>query len=266
MTLLFRSAHPIKRRSSPLLAHPLVRHWLRNRRSSGDLASIAGLTLLEALVAMIIIGVIISVITPPVFIAVATRVYQRKTEQALNIAQQEIDSVRRTVSSGDYKSDLTLANAYTKVLPPTVPNGTTMKNYAAPTAICTPTPGLPYCSSAPLPTTALVRDESAGGVGGSTDSSSVFYVQVFRTEGSRLKPNDVLPGAFVMAVRVYEEEPGAGKNLGTDQAPLTFTTGTANRKGSTAQPLAVLYTEVTRGDSGKESLNSIKTYLPPTAP
>jgi type II secretory pathway pseudopilin PulG len=253
-----RSSHP-PQRSSPLLAHPLIRHWLRHQRSSPSLGTIAGLTLLEALVAMIIIAVVISVITPPVFVAVATRVYQRKTEQALNIAQQEIDAIRRTVSAGDYNDDATNAALYYRnVLPPAIANGTPLATYSAPTAFCQITSTAPYCSTA---TTAIKRDESAGGVGGSTDSGSTFYVQVFRTEGTQLKSNNSAPGAFRVAVRVYEEEPGAGKTLGVEQAPLTFTTGTAKRRGSTAQPLAVLYTEVTRGDNGKESLNTITNFV-----
>lgn len=241
----------------PHLAHPLLRYWLLSQRNSLSIASsIAGLTLLEALVAMIIISVVISVITPPVFISVATRVYQRKTEQALNIAQQEVDSVRRTVSSGDYDVTAGSPRNYTKVLPPTVANKTKLFEHSAPTAVCTPTLTEPYCSTT---TTAIKRDASAGGVGGSADNSSIFYVQVFRTEGSKLNTTD-LPGAFRLAVRVYEEDP-TKFNLGTQQAALTFTTGTAKRKGSGALPLAVLYTEVTRGDSGKESLNSIKKYV-----
>jgi type II secretory pathway pseudopilin PulG len=254
MTSLFRSATPIQR-PTPRLAHPLLRHWLHNQRDGSTQASIAGLTLLEALVAMIIITVIISVITPPVFVAVATRVYQRKTEQALNIAQQEVDSVRRTVSSGDYDNITGSPRNYTKVLPPTVSNKTKLFEHTAPNDICTPTALAPYCTNT---TTAIKRDESSGGVGGSADNSSIFYVQVFRTEGSQLNAT-AIPGAFRLAVRVYEENPKQF-SLGKEQAPLTFTTGTARRKGKNALPLAVLYTEVTRSDSGKDSLNSIKKY------
>jgi type II secretory pathway pseudopilin PulG len=254
MTSLFRSANQIQR-PTPMLAHPLIRHWLRHQNGSASRASIAGLTLLEALVAMIIISVIISVITPPVFIAVATRVYQRKTEQALNIAQQEIDSVRRTVSSGDYDDKAGSDRNYTKVLPPTIANKAKLVDHPAPNDFCPPTASAPYCTST---TTAIKRDESSGGVGGSADNSSIFYVQVFRTEGSSLNTT-AIPGAFRLAVRVYEENPKEF-TLGTAQAPLTFTTGTARRKGANALPLAVLYTEVTRGDSGKDSLNSIKKY------
>jgi type II secretory pathway pseudopilin PulG len=247
----------------PLLMHPLIRHWLlHQRKTPSSMAAIAGLTLLEALVAMLIIAVIISVITPPVFVAVATRVYQRKTEQALNIAQQEVDAVRRTISSGDYNAETTSPQYYGKVLPPEITNGTRLDTYAAPTAVCNqPSPLAAdqlYCTGA---TQAIERGESGGGVGGSADSKSVFYVQVFRTTGSPLKSSDASPGAFRMAVRVYEEQPGPGKTLDTQQAPLTFTTGTAKRRGATAQPLAVLYTEVTRGDNGKESLNSIKNFV-----
>jgi type II secretory pathway pseudopilin PulG len=241
-------------RTTPLLAHPLLRHWLRSqRRSSPNLASTVGLTLLEALVAMIIISVIISVITPPVFIAVATRVYQRKTEQALNIAQQEIDAVRRVVSAGDYT-----ANNFGTKLPPAIASGT-LKAYAAPTAYCVPTDVAPYCTS-PTASTAVERGESSGGVAGSTDSSSVFYVQVFRDTGTTLSSVDTIPSTFRMAVRVYEARPGNGVTLGTDQAPLTFTTGKSRRTGNQALPLAVLYTEVSRGDV-KGSLNSIQRYL-----
>jgi type II secretory pathway pseudopilin PulG len=239
------------------IASPLLRSWLRSSRGT-SVTSAMGLTLLEALVAMIIISVIISVLTPPIFLTVATRVYQRKTEQALNIAQQEIDEVRRTINSRDY-----ISADMAKVLPPTVPNKTKLNTSPAPTSVCNKPPtalayGQLYCTTA---TAALERGENSGGVGGSTDNGSVFYVQVFRSEGTPLLTGGTTRGSFRMAVRVYEEEPTAGKTLRTDQAALTFTTGTANRKGKAAQPLAVLYTEVSRSDSGKESLESIQNSV-----
>ena len=60
----------------------------------------SGFTLIESLVAMIVISITLVAIVPPIFWATGTRVQNRRAEQALAIAQGEIDRVRTQVERG----------------------------------------------------------------------------------------------------------------------------------------------------------------------
>lgn len=57
-----------------------------------------GLTLIEVLLAIVMVGVILAAIAPVLALSVATRVQSRKVEQATALAQQEIDRVRATMA------------------------------------------------------------------------------------------------------------------------------------------------------------------------
>ncbi len=59
-----------------------------------------GLTLMEVLVAVLMVSAVLVAITPPIFLTVATRVQNRKAEQALQLANGEIDQVRVLVQEG----------------------------------------------------------------------------------------------------------------------------------------------------------------------
>jgi len=54
----------------------------------------SGLTLMECVVAIAVVALAGALITPPLFLAAATRVQNRRSEQALQIAQGEIDRIR----------------------------------------------------------------------------------------------------------------------------------------------------------------------------
>ncbi|XGB39524.1 MAG: type II secretion system GspH family protein [Cyanobacteria bacterium LVE1205-1] len=53
-----------------------------------------GFTLLELLMATLITTMVLIIITPPLFLAVATRVQAQRVEQALQFAQQNLELVR----------------------------------------------------------------------------------------------------------------------------------------------------------------------------
>ena len=74
---------------------------------NGSQFSEAGLTLIECLVALVVIAVTAATITPMMVFAVATRVQNQKTEQAMQIARGEIDKIRLVVEQGgDYSTRL----------------------------------------------------------------------------------------------------------------------------------------------------------------
>jgi prepilin-type N-terminal cleavage/methylation domain-containing protein len=208
-----------------------------------------GLTLLECLVAMIVISLVVALITPPIFLAVGTRVNNRRTEQALQVAQEEIERVRLLMIGGEaydtIKDQLPLEAAGV--------TRTTLGKAAVPTALCNTTTQAgppPLCNSASSLFLAF---------GTSKDDPSALFVQTFRDAGvSNPRPSPdgtTIPDpeiiAFNMGVRVYSHEAlnAAKTGVGTldtsgQAAAVGFTTGSKSR-GS--RPLVVLYTEVARG-------------------
>jgi prepilin-type N-terminal cleavage/methylation domain-containing protein len=192
-----------------------------------------GLTLIECLVAIIVVGLVSSAIAPALVISVATRVQSQKAEQALELAQSEIDRVRLLVER---------AEANDGNLPPSTPiNGANPDSRVA--EVAGPTYGAPVAA----PTTAFqTRAASLNG--------NQFAVQTYRTPGRFVGS---VPVTFGMGVRVYDYEAvlnGSG-NLDKVPAALRMVDG-AGQRGR--RPLVALYTNVTVGDGASSLCQYIK--------
>jgi prepilin-type N-terminal cleavage/methylation domain-containing protein len=195
----------------------------------------SGFTIIESLMAIVVVTVLLVGITPPLFLVVGTRVQNQRAEQAMQLAQREIDRVRVLIERGDFENTQ---------LPPSAGASTT-KSISAPqsfsTAVCTNT------SDANTACPVEVNEKIEG---------PDFYVQRFRTK-------EILDGgqviAFNMGVRVYSF--AAAKNVGkleTQEASLKMTTADGSQS---RYPLAVIYTTVARSDR-KESLEKYKNMVP----
>ncbi len=198
-----------------------------------------GLTLMECIVAITVVALTGALIPPPLFLAAATRVQNRRSEQALQIAQGEIDRIRTLVEQGEH-SENNIPEAVTEDnFPPAAPD--TIENVIRTfNATCT---NRPLFDNSNIPVNALLPIDVDG------DCSEDFYLQSFRTSGSRL--TDTKPSDFDVGVRVYSRSVigngGQLRALQTEQASLRFTSG----EGSQRQlPLAVLYTRATWDGSG----------------
>ena len=211
-----------------IITHYYLRRLRRSEnsyQSSALPSSESGVTLLEALVAMIIITITVSMMTPPIFMAVATRVSNRRTEQAMQLAQGEIERVRLLMLGSE---------SYAKISPELPPIDTaakkdTIEQVGIPTSVCAAAP----CTSLQLVPT----------------SNPDFFYQTFREDGAEVASGDVV--AFRMGVRVYSSEAlddnGSPRTtLRTDTGSLSFTTGSSRNE----RPLATFYTEMIRGTEG----------------
>jgi prepilin-type N-terminal cleavage/methylation domain-containing protein len=191
-----------------------------------------GLTLLETLVGILIISIVLAAATPPIMIAAASRIQNRRAEQAIQIAQQELDRVRLTMERDDSRNEQ---------LPPAVSGKdlNTLKTVDAPTTICTTCTADTYAS--------VTEVKQVGD----------FLVQVFREPGIKETdvegPNDPTPAdtqdrvmAFRMGVRVYS--PAARQNLGSLQKEAASLQMTNSLGQQGKQPLAVLYADFSRPD------------------
>jgi prepilin-type N-terminal cleavage/methylation domain-containing protein len=201
-----------------------------------------GLTLLECLVAITVIALTTSVITPVVVVAVASRVQNQQAEQAFQLAQSEVDRVRLILERGGTYNKNTIAIA-------SVPGLTAISTVGVPTTINAST----FSTSA-----TAVKPIDVNG-----DGRSDFVVQAFRTPGIAASSTAAdVPVAFDMGVRVYRfSDVDAGKTLSAQPANLTLTASSEDRgSGGGVRPLAVLYTTVIKGDR-TDSLCKYYAYL-----
>ncbi|MEO0705930.1 MAG: type II secretion system protein, partial [Cyanobacteria bacterium J06649_5] len=190
--------------------------------------STAGLTLIECLVAIAVMGLTAAAIGPMMIFSVATRVQNQRADQALQLAQGEIDRVRLVVElGGEYKNKLDALP-----LPSTPSTTTTEVRLVNPPAQFFSTAG-----SITAPTHARTIDTDS-------DGDDDYAVQLFRTEGISVGSTPIV---FDVGVRVYDAR-RATPNLGSlkaEPAGLKFTSGEG--EGGT-RPLAVLYTQIAQGD------------------
>jgi type II secretory pathway pseudopilin PulG len=182
-----------------------------------------GLTLLECLVAIVVVTAVISAITPPIMLTVATRVQNRRADQAKQLAQGAVDRVRRLVERGNYTRQ-----ELDRLVPDVVGNVYTI----------------------PVER----RPEQLIDING--DNRNDFWVQVFRDAGTPDPVDPTKPVAFKLGVRVYAffNDP---QPLEVQKASLGLTSATGSQK---RRPLAVLYTDVAISDT-RDSRNNYCRFL-----
>ncbi|MGC1217906.1 MAG: prepilin-type N-terminal cleavage/methylation domain-containing protein [Phormidesmis sp.] len=218
----------------------------------------SGLTLIECLVAIAVIALTSATIAPIMVLSVATRVQNQKTEQALQIAQGEVDRIRLLVErSPTYTSaDLALAESASAPLPTTISPtpGTAITTVGKPTSLAAESV---WTASGYVPSAVKAREIDVNG-----DNSPDFVLQSFRGGAVEVavSPSILMPVAFDMGVRVYDyaavtdDTGNIVSVLDTDAATLGFTSGEGQRG---RKPLAVLYTQIINSDSPQ----SICTYM-----
>jgi prepilin-type N-terminal cleavage/methylation domain-containing protein len=225
--------------------------------------STSGFTLIESLVAIIVISVTVVAISPPIFWAAATRVQNRRAEQALSIAQSSIDEVRAKIERGGATSpELPAASAGVLRPNPPAPAPTAEWNLMRGiTPACNTVSNLKTAVAATATTAPIPADQHYPSdiqylpVDTDGDCKADFLVQIFRNDGicsdgpcgaSALPIADRRPLAFSVGVRVYSALAKNSPALYPEKARLTGTTGTG-QTGS--RPLAVLYSTVAKSDS-----------------
>lgn len=238
--------------SSRLPRRLVTAFLLQNRARSPK-----GLTLIECLVAILMVALLATAIAPALALAVATRVQSQKSEQALQLAQTEIDRVRRLTERGQANDTLP---AYLAQLPPRVA-GLDNTNQAARGQ---PAPGSQVeidrvnLTSANKTLGVKINPAETGTTLATdcrTDASCDFAVQIYRSKGYPDSATDV-PSAFVMGVRVYDYRAvTSGATLSTDPAALALSAGDGGRS---QKPLAVLYTTIAAGEREKSLCDLIR--------
>jgi type II secretory pathway pseudopilin PulG len=232
-----------------LVRRLLLVQRLRSSQSAAIPHPDLGLTLIECLVAIIIITLTVVAITPPIFIATASRIQSRRADQANQIAQAEIDRVRTIMERRSYKVEDLPATVAQLAATDTVETKVAVATSPS-SVILSPT----KCNSNYPPTAAPVAVTDLVPVDVDGDCTPEFGMQVFRTVGCSpaSAPDNPLPYSFTMGVRVYSYD---GKEtlppLSAERATLGLTAGKRDGGvgGQTRKPLQVLVSKLTRSGS-----------------
>jgi type II secretory pathway pseudopilin PulG len=237
-----------------------------------------GITLLESLVSIIVLTIAITAVTPPIFLAVATRMQNRRAEQAMHLAQKYVDRVQGLVRQGNYDPEITPTGRNDRGLPeiPAQNNNSADPSQIGPPNSNNNNGGLfgnvldspnPNCNNFTNfnPNNMPPWDEALR-VDVDGDCQPDFFVQIFRSSLQQVNNGQVV--AFPMGVRVYawaaQNNGTVNSNLGVQEASLGPTEGLGEQ---TTQPLAVSYSCVVYS----ENINSLQWYrnnlqaLPPNS-
>ncbi len=209
-----------------------------------------GGSLLEVLAAILIVATVLSIISPLLLLVAASRVNLKEAEQAISLAQNQVDLVQAYMARGVDRNTIdpsSLLSAESK-LPP-VSTGSKLKDQAAPNQIVAMGNRLTDASQA------LEVDTD-------NDGSADFLVQTFRDSGQRFDSGSGTGNlaVFRMGVRVYSIQARSeleSNNGATEEASLLFLQGIKER---TRQPLAVVFSEVSQSDLNI-SLDAYNEYL-----
>jgi type II secretory pathway pseudopilin PulG len=180
-------------------------------------SSEAGYTILEGIMAIVVVSVMMIAIGPVIALSVGTRLQAKRMEMATQAARSYIDYV---------KSIDTNLETYPGDYPDYYPSITTTKTdvVGAPTG----TTGL-YCAD---------FDDTAGC---QTDSPSDMYVQGI---GYHPTSTDIHPSnGFILGVRVYRANSFAA-GVGTLQTKPPANTSVTNAVGDRTKPMLVMTTQV----------------------
>lgn len=206
-----------------------------------------GLSLIECLIAIMVIAITATAITPPILLATGTRIQSRRAEQANQIAQAEVDRIRTIVERGGYT---------TADLPMSTGQATGIETFGAPVSPAGPamlssaTCPDRYPQTKPNSPNGLVKVDING------DCQAEFLMQVFRTEGcwpTNVDQTTQPPYSFYMGVRVYAYQ--EGENIPVfDNQRATLSMSSTGRKDQVAgnrKPLQTLYTKISRNNDNK---------------
>lgn len=250
---------PVSRPALSPVSRPAPRLLLRLLLQRGQTAQ-QGLTIMECLVAVMLIGITIAMVTPPLLIATASRVQSRRSEQAQQVAQDEIDRINTMVQRGLHQNSLLPIEAQAtnlKTVAPPTAIARFLKTTRVPTSPCPPTPGQPYAGfprydNSPIPINQALAIDVDG------NCTPDFFMQVIRN-GSQFTPAESQrtataqrPARFDLGVRVYSNLVDTNGTLVSGRLsvpPVPASLGLTIGQGQQAtNPLSVVYKALAWGE------------------
>ncbi len=222
----------------------LAKTWrsLRQLQTSLPQNSQSGFTLLESLMAIVVVAVLMTALSPVIVLSVATRVQARRVELATQAARTYIDGVRTgtiaTPSNAITLNEVTQRSLFAATAVPTTGAGSLSS--------CPTTTGNQYCqnSSATTPSLYCINLDTATTGGCGSGSPKNLVVQAFRSviNSTSTDPNQ----GYLLGIRVYRSDafndsvPLTSPNNGSLLTEPTFTGGLSNPK----VPVVEMTTEI----------------------
>jgi prepilin-type N-terminal cleavage/methylation domain-containing protein len=210
----------------------------------------AGFTLIESLVAIIILSLTVVSVFPPIFWATATRVQNRRAEQAIQLAQSEIDRVRVAVE----RKTITQAQLPPKVgaaLKPDAPAPTTVIAQAVKLRSAVPGCNNDDGNQAINVGDVILVDTDPSPTGSATPCTPEFMIQTFRGTGVPTDDGVTAPDGFVMGVRVYSITARNSVLAGTAQKGPGTLRGSTGLGTQQIKPLATQYSTIVRANKSE---------------
>ncbi|MEH2271820.1 MAG: hormogonium polysaccharide secretion pseudopilin HpsB [Nostoc sp.] len=212
----------------------MIPHQLQH---SSAQSSQSGFTIIESLVAILVVSVLLVAIAPVLVMSTATRVQARRIELATGAAKAFIDAIKsKTIL--DPTITVTLAASTSR----TVSSSTNEYLLSSTLAPTTATKNTLYCFN------------KNGSLANPGCISDLFYIQAIRTAVTGSDPDK--GQGYRLGVRVYRSDADfdslkkTSDNSGNQKTTATFTGGLGDRKA----PLVEMTTEIVRGQPSYNAL------------
>jgi prepilin-type N-terminal cleavage/methylation domain-containing protein len=190
-------------------------------------SSQSGFTIIESLVAMIVVAILLTAIAPVIVLSVATRIQAKRIETAADAAKNYIEGVR--------------SGAITP--PPTTGSTTiTLSSYPQPSVGTLTCSANSYCTAPSANLYCIDLD----GSGCSSTSSKDLVIQAFSYNQATSGSTTNATNGYQLGVRVYRASGFSGNSGNLQQAPYkqnTFTGGL----GNASIPLVEMTTAIDTG-------------------
>ncbi|MEH1956697.1 MAG: hormogonium polysaccharide secretion pseudopilin HpsB [Nostoc sp.] len=210
----------------------MIPHQLQQ---SSAQSSQSGFTIIESLVAILVVSVLLVAIAPVLVISTATRVQAKRIELATGAAKAFVDAIKsKTISDPTITVTLTAS---------------TSRNVSSSTSDY-----LLSSTLAPTASTGLYCFNKNSSLATPNCTSDLFYIQAIRLAVSGSDPDS--GQSYRLGVRVYRSDAEFGSlkktsdNSGNQKTTATFTGGLGDRKA----PLVEMTTEIVRGQPSYNAL------------
>lgn len=204
-----------------------------------------GLTLVEVIASVVMLGIAFAAAAPPLALSAASRIQNRRIQQASALAQQEIDRVKALLLRTQGVNE----NLETGLIPPET---------AQADINATPAPTI-FLDSDANGRGDLDTTTEALGVDLDEDDDDDFFIQLIRSPGVRLQRGNIgQVGIFTMVVRVYDAS--AAENLGNLQTQPVSATLTNTLNGPRTMPLVVSSAVISQSDAGL-SIDNLRDFI-----
>ncbi|MBD2358166.1 type II secretion system protein [Tolypothrix sp. FACHB-123] len=181
----------------------------------------SGFTIIESLIAMLVVTVLLTAIAPVIVLATASRVQARRIELGTLAARSYIDGVRTGAIAA----------------PAAASTSTDFQSFASPTAGSLTCNANAYCTAPATPATTLYCiDGNSDGICSLTNSKDLV-IQAYRYNKAS---TDTTTG-YELGVRVYRADGfNSGGNLIAGRKQATFTAGIGDRKAPLVEMTTVI--------------------------